>query len=127
MTRLTIIIGLLLMLVGAGLYFGLTAAEGDWVSPTALIPAAAGLPIFLLGLLALRDSWRKHAMHVVSLLALLGLLLPVGRLGMKLAQGAQVKPTILTSLLLMAVLSGILLLACIRSFVRARLTRSTAS
>ena len=117
MARLTIIIGALLTLVGVGFYAVLSVAEGKAVSVTALIPAMAGVPILLLGLVALREPLRKHAMHVVAILALLGLALPLGRLGMQLAKGAQVKPTVLASLLLMAVLSGVLLFACIRSFV----------
>ena len=93
---------------------------------TALIPAFAGFPILILGLVALKDSIRKHAMHAVAMLALLGLLLPLGRLGMQLAKGAEVKPIVLTSLLLMAALCGFLLAACVRSFVRARLLSEKA-
>ncbi len=127
MARLTIIIGLLLTLLGVGSYAGLTVAEGKAVSVTALIPAMAGIPILLLGLVALREPLRKHAMHGVAILALLGLVLPLGRLGMQLAKGAPVKSTVLASLLLMAALSGFLLVACVRSFIRVRLSRSTAN
>ena len=91
---------------------------------TALIPAFVGIPILVLGLAALKESIRKHAMHGVSLLALLGFLLPAGRLSMKLVQGEHVKTTILVSLVLMAVLCGVLLAACVRSFVL-RETEST--
>lgn len=124
MARLTIGIGLLLILVGGGFFAGVAVLEHKTPSVTALIPAFAGLPILLLGLVALKDSLRMHAMHGVAVFSLLGFLLPVGRLGMKLAQGATVPPTILTSLILMAVLCGILLVACIRSFVLARLRRA---
>lgn len=123
MARLTITIGLLLTLLGVGFYAGLALVEGEAPSVTSLIPAFAGIPILLLGLVALRESARMHAMHAVAILALLGLLLPLGRLGMQLARGAEVAGTTLTSLLLMAGLSGILLVACVRSFVQARLNR----
>ncbi len=126
MARLTIIIGSLLTLLGVGMYAGLAVAEAKAVSVTALIPAMAGIPILLFGFVALREPWRKHAMHVVSILALLGLILPLGRLGMQMSRGLEVKPTVLTSLVFMAALSGFLLVACIRSFVRARLLRSAA-
>jgi hypothetical protein len=126
MARFTIAIGILLTLLGVGFYAVLAVAEGKSPSLTALIPACAGVPILLLGCVALKENARKHAMHVVAMLALLGVLLPIGRLGMKLAQGAEVKPTILASLVLMAVLCGVLLAACVRSFVHARL-RSKAS
>jgi hypothetical protein len=124
MARFTILIGVLLTLLGIGFFVVLRLMEGAWPSATALIPAFAGVPILLLGIVALSPSWRKHAMHGVAVLALLGVLLPVGRLGMQLARGAEVKSTVLASLLLMALLCGILLVACVRSFVLARL-RST--
>jgi hypothetical protein len=120
MAKLTILIGILLTLLGVGFYVGLTAVEGQAPSATALIPALAGLPILLLGVAALKESIRKHAMHGVSFLALLGFLLPAGRLCMKLSQGAHIKATIFVPLVLMAVLCGILLAACVRSFIRAR-------
>lgn len=60
------------------------------------------------------------------MLSLLGLLLPLGRLGMQLAKGAEVKSTVLVSLLLMAGLSGFLLVACVRSFVNARILSGPA-
>jgi hypothetical protein len=124
MAKLTIGIGLLLILVGGGFFAGLAIIEHKTPSATALIPAFAGLPILLLGFVALKDAYRMHAMHGVAILALLGFLLPAGRLGMKLAQGATVPPTILVSLILMAVLCLILLVACVRSFVLARLRRA---
>jgi hypothetical protein len=124
MARLTITIGILLTLLGVAFYVGLTIDAGTRPSVTALIPAFAGLPILLLGVAALKESIRKHAMHGVALLALLGFLLPVGRLGLQLARGADIKPTVLVSLVLMAVLCGMLLAACVRSFVRARLGSS---
>ena len=65
-------------------------------------------------------------LSVVAMLALLSLLLPLGRLAMQLAKGAAVKPTVLTSLLLMAALSGFLLAACVRSFVQARILTGPA-
>ena len=126
MARLTIAIGMLLVLLGVGFYIGLTDAESGRPSVTALIPAFAGLPILLLGAGALKESIRKHAMHGVSVLALLGCLLPVGHLGSKLARGAEVKTAALVSMVVMALLCGVLLAACIRSFVRARLGRTTS-
>ena len=127
MAQFTIIIGILLTSLGVGFYAGLSISHGASPSVTSLIPAFAGIPILIFGFLALKESIRKHAMHVVSVLALLGLVLPVGRLAMQLARGAEVKPTVLASLVLMAVLCGILLAACIRSFVRARLGSQEAS
>lgn len=122
MAKLTILIGSLLILVGMGFFLALRLTEGVWPSATALIPAFAGIPILLLGVLAIQPAMRMHAMHGVALFALLGTLLPVGRLAMQIARGADVKPTIMASLLLMIVLCGLLLIACVHSFVRARAT-----
>jgi hypothetical protein len=121
MPKLTMIIGFLLTLVGIGFFVGLSITGGESPSVTSLIPAFAGIPILLLGVLATRESIRKHAMHAVAALALLGFILPLGRLAMQLAKGAELKATVLASLILMALLCGTLLGACVRSFVQARL------
>ncbi len=68
MARLTIVVGILLIVLGVGFYAGLMAAEDSAPSVTALIPAFFGLPILLCGLLALKESLRMHAMHGVALL-----------------------------------------------------------
>ncbi len=120
MVKYTITTGALLILLGVGFYLGLASASDGSPSATALIPAFAGVPILLSGFLALRESLRKHAMHAASLFALIGFLLPAGRLAMLLATGAELKPAGTTSLVLMAVLCGSLLALCIKSFVNAR-------
>jgi hypothetical protein len=124
MATVAIIIGVLLTLVGGSFYGGIYLFQDRAPSATALIPAIAGLPILVLGLVALIDKYRPHAMHAVSLLALLGVLLPVGRLMMKIGQGEQVTLTAFSSLFLMAFLCGILLAACVKSFIDARRRRS---
>ena len=121
MAAFAIVVGLLLSLLGFGFYAGLAAVEHATPSVTALIPAFVGIPVFVLGCVALKDAARKHAMHAVALLALLGFLLPTGRLAMQWAKGESVSATALSSLVLMAALCGFLLAGCIRSFVRARL------
>jgi uncharacterized membrane protein len=82
------------------------------------------LPIVLLGVLALRDTYRMHAMHGVAVLALLGVLAPLSRLIMQVVRGADVGWIPLVSLLLMAVLNGALLALCVKSFIDARRRRS---
>jgi hypothetical protein len=123
MGKTAIVFGFLLILLGAGIYVGLMMIE-DSPSKTALIPAFFGLPIVLLGLLALKDAYRKHAMHVVAVLALLGVLAPVSRLAMQMARGAGVAPLPMASMIFMALLSGGLLALCIKSFVDARRRRA---
>lgn len=128
MARLTIVIATLLILLGIGSYLNASrrSAENARPSVTALIPAFVGLPILVLGLVALNPSARKHAMHGVSVLALLAFLLPTARLAMQLARGVEVNTTVFVPLVSMAVLSAVLLAACVQSFVAARLRRIRA-
>ncbi len=114
----TIVIGVLLMLQGAGFYF-----VTETKSMTALIPAMFGLPIALLGGIALKESLRKHAMHGAVVLALLGMLAPFGRIA---SAGLKFSPAG-ASLVLMIVLCGVLLVLGIQSFVDARRRRSNQS
>jgi len=119
MANITIIIGLLLIALGAGGYFG-----GGQASMTALIPAFFGLPIALFGALALKEKLRKHAMHGAVLLGLLGfvgaLMRPVKKLfgeeafELNLATGSQ---------LVMAAICLIFVVLCVRSFIAARKSR----
>lgn len=123
MTKVVFAVGGLLILLGVGMFGGLWGVEGEMPSLTALIPAFAGVPIVLLGLLALKDGMRAHAMHAVAALALLGFLLSGGRLGMQLIRGGESKLTATVSLLLMAGLCGYLVFACVQSFREARKRR----
>src|SRR5437016_2811916 len=74
MANLTIIFGVLLSLLGGGMY-----VYTDRASLTALIPAFFGVPFIVLGMIAQKEAARKHAMHGVALLSLIGLLLSLGR------------------------------------------------
>ena len=117
MPRTTIAIGLLLVLQGVGFY-----VVTETKSITALIPTFFGVPIALLGLLALKESIRKHAMHGAVTLALLGLLAPIGRIasaGFKLSAAG-------VSLLLMILLCATLLILGIKSFIDARRRQAAA-
>lgn len=120
MGKMAILFGGLMILLGIGLYAGLLVVDGQPPSATVLIPAFFGTPILLLGLLALNDTYRKHAMHGVAILALLGFLAPASRLVMQLARGAEVPVLPMISLIFMALLSGGLLALCVKSFIDAR-------
>jgi hypothetical protein len=67
--NVTIGLGVLLILLGLGGYFG-----SGRVSKTALIPAFFGVPILALGLAALRADWHDYALYGALALAVLGLL-----------------------------------------------------
>jgi hypothetical protein len=118
MPNVTIALGSLLILIGAGFYFGTGAT-----SVTALIPAFLGIPIGLAGLAARREAWRKHAMHAAVLVALLGfagsarglLQLPALLGGAELARPAAVAAQSITALLCLVFVA-----LAVNSFIQAR-------
>jgi hypothetical protein len=124
MARFSILIGSLLIVLGISVYAILMLVQDRVPSVTALIPAMSGLPILILGLVALIDKYRPHAMHVVALLSLLGFLMPVARLLMKVGSGGEVPMAALGSLSLMALLCGTLFGGCLKSFIDARRRRA---
>jgi hypothetical protein len=117
--------------IGIGIALIATAVISAVVSATssvtAWIPAFFGLPIAGMGAVAAASERnRKNAMHIAAVLALLGVLggvsvLPnlVAALG-GAASGSMVALASRTALL---VLSTVLLVVCIRSFVQARRAR----
>ena len=67
MAALTACFGLLLVVLGLGGYFGTRR-----VSKTALIPAFIGLPILILGLVALSETATRPAIIAATIVAILG-------------------------------------------------------
>ena len=111
---LTIIVAAILILLAAGGY--IVSSE-----ITATFPGMLGVLLGICGGLALwQESWRRHAMHVACVLALLGVLLPLGRLVPVLIRGESPSALALFALLSMLVLSAVLLVIYIRSFIAAR-------
>ena len=90
-------------------------------SATALIPAVLGLLLVAFGWLARNAAYRKHAMHAVSVVALLGLLGTIRGL-MRLLGGTTTPAAISQGLT--ALLTGALLVLCVRSFIDARRRRA---
>lgn len=118
MARTTIGFGCLLVVLGVGAYLGTGRA-----SVTALIPAFVGLPILLLGVVALSDRYRKHAMHGAVLLGVLGLL--GASRGFKslpaLLSGGEVeRPAAAWVQIAMALACLAFVLLCVLSFMKAR-------
>jgi hypothetical protein len=125
MPWLSIVIGVALLLLGIVGYI-LT----DMVSWTALIPAFFGLPLGLLGLAALEPAWRKHAMHAAAALALLGLLgsaMGLPKVVSLLAGNDVERPGAAVSQTIMAALCLLFLVFAVKSFIRARRSRTQAS
>ena len=67
MAAVTTVFGLLLIVLGLGGYFG-----SRRVSKTALIPAFIGLPILILGLVALSETATRPAIIAATVVAILG-------------------------------------------------------
>ena len=117
MPTTSIICGSLLVLIGfIGYGYGLM---NDNASLTALIPAAFGFVLEILGIVARSsEALRKHLMHAAVLVALLGFVMTAGRLLMKISTftlgAAQI------SQIAMAVVCLLFVILAVRSFVAAR-------
>ena len=120
MPLVTLVIGVLLVVLGVVPYLQ-TGAK------TALIPAYVGGPLAVLGAVALNDRARKHAMHVAVMVGLIGFLASAGRLIAVVAQGRTPTRTAGISLGLMALLTGVFVVLCVRSFIAARRRREAAA
>ena len=113
MAKVTQIVGLVLIAVGVIAY----VATG-FASVTALLPAALGVVVGVLGLVAARTEGGHHAIHaalVVALLGALGSLRPTGGL-------ADGEPAAITSVVTIIVCAVYIALG-VRSFVAARKER----
>ena len=114
----TIILGILLVILGVGGYV-VTGSQ----SVTALIPAFIGLPVMILGFVGSTEKWRKHAMHValiLALLAFLGSVSGIPKVFILLSGGDVARPAAVISQTIMAILSLIYLIMGIQSFIAAR-------
>jgi len=112
-TKLSILTGSLLTVLGLVLYF-----SSGKVSVTALIPSFIGVPILVCGFLARDEKKRKVVAHIALTLALLGALAGFGR-GLPKLFGGDSDPAIL-GMLTMSVICTVYVIACIRSFIAAR-------
>jgi hypothetical protein len=87
-----------------------------------MIPAFFGLPLLALGVIAMKSNLRRPAMHVASVVALLGLLGTVRGLVLVIVnavQGQEIAPRLMIQAT-MAILCAVLLGLYIKSFVDAR-------
>lgn len=128
MPHITIITALLLTALGLIGYFG--SAEAN-PSKTALIPAAFGVVLLVLGLVALIGRLRKHAMHLAAAVGLIGLLAAGGRGAMKIGLLFSDDPAVnkrpIIMILLMATVCLVFVALCIKSFVDARRRQAAAA
>jgi hypothetical protein len=117
--RITLLVGVLLIIVGAFFYYLTNMAS--W---TALIPAIFGLVFMILGQLAAVPGLRKHMMHVSAALALLGVVFGIIRL---LPGPAEGKGYAYTETAIFAGLCGLLVILSGKSFIDARRRRQASA
>lgn len=124
MPRITVVFSLLFIAVGLAGFF-LTGA----VHKTALIPAAIGVVLLILGLLANKENLRMHVMHaavLVGLLAFLGTARGLFNLPAAI-EGTAARPGAVYAQSATAVLALVYLVLGVRSFIAARRARTTTS
>jgi len=122
MANTTMTVGVLLILLGLWGYFGTGTS-----SPTALIPAAFGVLLLISGAIARNPEKRKMAMHiavVVGLLGFLGSVRGLTKLGAVLGGGDVARPQAVIAQSIMAIVTGIFTVLCVRSFIAARRSRA---
>lgn len=126
MAKLTLGFALILIVLGVACF----VATGSQ-APTALIPAAFGVVLGILGLLArTADSKRRMmTMHIAVLIGLIGFIFPGWRGVRDLiaqSQGHAVLRPAMNEELAMAVICLVFVLLCVRSFIQARRERASA-
>lgn len=116
----SILCGVLLILVGVvGYAYGMSTGHA---SPTALIPAAFGIVLALLGVISrAKDDLRKHLMHGAAAVALIGFILTAGRLVMNLSD-LTLSAAVLSQLA-MALICLVFVVLAVKSFADARRSR----
>jgi uncharacterized membrane protein len=123
MSSISIVFGVLLTILGVGLYAGsdLEAAR----RLTALIPAAFGVLLFVCGIVARNEKARKHAMHFAALLGLIGCVMPLVMVIRRWSTTGEFDATSRAGggQLAMAALCGIFVALCVKSFIDARKAR----
>lgn len=122
MPTTSIIFGTLLILVGIiGYVYG--AMYSEYASKTALIPAAFGIVLVLLGFVSQqKENLRKHLMHAAVLVALLGFIATAARLIPRLQNVTGTAAEI--SQIATALLCLIFVVLAIKSFADARRNRA---
>ena len=122
MTKVTILFGLLLIMLGVVGYVGT-----GWRASTALIPTYIGIVFTILGFLARRGSQKKRmtVLHIAVTLALLLFLGTVKSIWdfIQMERGhAMLRPIAVEDKAVLSMMLLIYVLLCVRSFIKARRT-----
>ena len=115
MADTSIVFGILLAILGV---YGFFTTHME--HPTALIPTGVGVLLAILGAVAKKEAYRKHAMHAAAVVGVLGFLAGAGRFFYELSKGMDVTGTAGMSTATMAVLCGVFVALCVKSFIDAR-------
>ena len=128
-SKVTMVIGVILSILGVFCFVFWRELGAQHRSVTAMIPTFIGLPMLILGFLALaKPEQRKHFMHVAVVLSLLGFMMSFGRIAM-----IQLNPEKrnfrggMQAVTLMAVLCGLHVILSVRSFIAARKAREASA
>lgn len=117
MAPIAIAFGVLLTILGGGMY-----AYTEFKSITALIPAFFGIPQIALGVLALNEKFRMHAMHGAALVGLIGFAMPAYMVIAGLVRGDDFNLA-KQEMTAMAVICGVFVAWCVKSFIDVRIAR----
>lgn len=125
MHKLTVLVGVILVAIGAASYFGAAPAKGN---PLAI--AGTGSVLIACGWAAANERARMHAMHGAVLAGLIGMVVgvvgvmqsdaTVDSAGAVTPSGTHRWPSSVTALV-----CGVYVVLCVRSFVMARRARAT--
>lgn len=124
MQRLTVLVGIILVAIGAASYFGAAPAKGN---PLAI--SGIGCALIVCGWAAANERARMHAMHGAVLAGLIGMI--VGIVGV--LQGDAAVDSAATAApssanrwpaSVTALVCGVYVVLCVRSFVMARRARA---
>jgi hypothetical protein len=119
MPMTAIMMGMMLTLLGVAGAIASHMHGGKMV--TALIPAMFGVIFIALGAGSLaKPALRKHLMHGLAMLALIGAIMPVAR---AIIAWSGMRPMAKFSMIGMAIICLLTLVFCIQSFIAARKAR----
>ena len=124
MAKITITIGVLLVLVGVAGFIGTGSSH-----PTSLIPTWFGLVLALCGFLARTEDAGKRMlwMHIAVTVGLVGFIVPASMVIKSLvkAHGSEVaRPVATVDQAVMSLICLIFVVLCVRSFIAARRARA---
>jgi hypothetical protein len=115
MANVAVAFGAVLLILGVGGFLG-----SGMASMTALIPAAFGLLLLILGLIARDARRRRHAMHAAAMVGVLGFFGTVSGLVKVITGNLGPRPQAAMAQAAMAALMLVFVVLCVRSFINAR-------